>query len=1100
MSEVDAVSVLQRPLVRFRPLAQVRPRRLLNVAARQISLARAARRRNAPLARPGPQLAPVQRQLGIPSAAAGRSDLDWSTATMTWIGGLTPQLAPVEEAPSLRPAADHQVVRSRQPAEPRSPAPAPRKAMVRAKSPIQPAAEAPHGLSAAPTAAEPTSAAPRPSDWVDTGSERWKSMFPPRPSFMDDVRARQVARKQEATRRGPPPSIPSRLPKTRTWEVKAGMPVAPVDQQADLPPDEDTTEETGRAEPRTDYAAPSDSVTAPERVDRATAGPTPVAAPGLAPIADTLPSRSDSQPPAAIPTRPGPASTARAAIDRQTEETRQPESEGAAARLPPSETPVRPRRSRPDRRTPPVDLAAEPAAAPRQSPPTVHPDTQARETPASTARAAPPPSDAPTHETPSSDLQTAKVPPHAPTHETSSSDVQTAKVPPDAPTDETPSGDRRPGAVRPGAAGAPEEPPAPGAQAKTASLAREESGPGRVLVGSRPAPEQQPVQRVIASPGKPSAQVEPPSTPRKVQVRAAAPESAASRPVSRTSRETTKAPTPARRATTITQREPLATTVPDRVAPPVQVMSPVSARETVRETTTARPVRPIGSLSNVPGIPSAVSRTAEPDRFLKDGTLPPQPLAEESATSPRVTPPSPGVKATTAGSAVSRAAAVPRQPDMSIPVARAIARPAVAARPAQPDISLPAVAAKPAGDKARVPTSARVPLDRGKVSMAAMPDQSVTAPTEDTAEPSAVPPPSGTPHPLPMAGHPAQRPETAREKRSRTARQAQVSLKADAPAEALPARVPTRPVETERVTATVPRGISRLAEAAEPSSSAELEAQPGEAGLESSMRTSPEATHPEAIPQAGPAAQPRFVPIIPTTPARRVLVSHSAPAAAGRVARQPLGPAAPGRPGTVLPERAPSSSRISAGPVTQHTALTGETVTPTRRIDHEAGLTELASEGVEARTGTQHPTPHRPRIGPAGEHPLSRQAESIGVPVPMPLHSARRFSAARSEPDSRPGSMGVPATKTSQPTAPVRSERAAVAPVPRQPSSLGFVQLQESEAAEPASSLVDELERELASTETEQPEQKPDLDQMARDVYEVLKQRLLVEREQRWGY
>ncbi len=54
------------------------------------------------------------------------------------------------------------------------------------------------------------------------GSDLWRRMFPERPSLMETLQGRGTSRRARVAQKSAPPVIPSRLPRTRTWEVKPG--------------------------------------------------------------------------------------------------------------------------------------------------------------------------------------------------------------------------------------------------------------------------------------------------------------------------------------------------------------------------------------------------------------------------------------------------------------------------------------------------------------------------------------------------------------------------------------------------------------------------------------------------------------------------------------------------------------------------------------------------------------------------------------------------------------------------------------------------------------------------------------------------------------
>ncbi|MBN1318100.1 MAG: hypothetical protein JXA42_21640 [Anaerolineales bacterium] len=244
----------------YRPLVKINNRRPFSLVARNLSLVRTVQRQNRLLANPRPRMSLVQPYLDAPmvhmdKATGFRSTASyWSQPRMVWVGSAAVQTFPeAEESGPIQQMASRRA-RPRVTAKPAPvtlPQPiqpgAPVRSVSRITAPIiQPAPEP-----------EPTKKE-LPAGHIDRDDDLWNRMFPPRPSFLDGVRARDAAKRTALEKKTPPPSIPSNLPRTRTWEVKPGkFSQAPSVQKTETSGTPISQRTEAKAESKSPVAAPS---------------------------------------------------------------------------------------------------------------------------------------------------------------------------------------------------------------------------------------------------------------------------------------------------------------------------------------------------------------------------------------------------------------------------------------------------------------------------------------------------------------------------------------------------------------------------------------------------------------------------------------------------------------------------------------------------------------------------------------------------------------------------------------------------------------------------------------------------------------------------
>ena len=255
-----------RPLARpFLLSRQLLSRRPLSLVSRAFSLVNNVRRQHRPMANPRLRLALVQRSPVIPMASSSQSGSSWRQAQMVWLGKAISYEQGVEDLPmpapvrvpspgaATRPAVARRTAEIPAPPAQFSPRARPRVAVQASPQPT-PTVDAPPGVEAPE----------QESGGLVRGSDMWQRLFPERSSFLQGIREKDVARKQERTMKRPPPVIPSKLPRTRTWEItpvelaKPAVPVSPpsaaVDQTIARDPEDASQapepEEDARTSPR----------------------------------------------------------------------------------------------------------------------------------------------------------------------------------------------------------------------------------------------------------------------------------------------------------------------------------------------------------------------------------------------------------------------------------------------------------------------------------------------------------------------------------------------------------------------------------------------------------------------------------------------------------------------------------------------------------------------------------------------------------------------------------------------------------------------------------------------------------------------------------
>ncbi len=260
------------PLIRPRLLSQLLARRPLSLVSRGYSLAGRVKRSYRSLSSYRPRMALVQRTLAISQAPMPRTEGGWRPARMVWFGRPAPIEPTVEQISSLAspavagprtaPAVARRPVAGPAPSPPRPPSARGERPRVAA----QPAAQAVSG----PDQEPPAAPAPESGGGLVRGSDLWRRLFPERPGLMETIRGPDVSRK--AAPRRAPPVIPSRLPRTRTWEVKPGQAVPPVhpSAQREETVSLDAEESAERPEPESDVGAPARAGPDPDSGEAAT--------------------------------------------------------------------------------------------------------------------------------------------------------------------------------------------------------------------------------------------------------------------------------------------------------------------------------------------------------------------------------------------------------------------------------------------------------------------------------------------------------------------------------------------------------------------------------------------------------------------------------------------------------------------------------------------------------------------------------------------------------------------------------------------------------------------------------------------------------------
>jgi hypothetical protein len=315
------------PLVRPRLLSQLAARRTLSLIPRGYSLVGGVQRQHRSLGSYRPRMALVQRMPLVRWAQVSRREAGWRPVRMIWFGRSTPfeptvdQVSPLTPSLASGPGAAPAVARQPIAAPGSLPSRPPAERVQRPRVAAQPASRSAPRPAPIPDRqpAPPAAPAPQRGGGLVRGSDLWQRLFPERPSLRQTIRDTDVSRQAETARRLPPPVIPSRLPRTRTWEVKSGqaVPLAPsaalreetvsldVEEGAETPePESDaSTAARARAEPDSGQAATIPHVQRepaserPGRRTRASRRPRPPAVAETPASAETVGIQRDETPP-----------------------------------------------------------------------------------------------------------------------------------------------------------------------------------------------------------------------------------------------------------------------------------------------------------------------------------------------------------------------------------------------------------------------------------------------------------------------------------------------------------------------------------------------------------------------------------------------------------------------------------------------------------------------------------------------------------------------------------------------------------------------------------------------------------------------------------
>ena len=187
---------------------------------------------------------------------------------------------------------------------------------------------------------------------------------------------------------------------------------------------------------------------------------------------------------------------------------------------------------------------------------------------------------------------------------------------------------------------------------------------------------------------------------------------------------------------------------------------------------------------------------------------------------------------------------------------------------------------------------------------------------------------------------------------------------------------------------------------------------------------------------------------------------------------------------TVLAESAPREQ-----PAAEH---------PLSRIQAPAGVSETERGPRRVRAKSMLPTGSD--LGRSDIHPPLGPRFS-----PMPLPAGSRRSAVDRQPDlTRVAAQPVSEPKEGAPFFESSPDESSLFPLHLPAAPVAAVVVQREEAARsPRASLSQarSTDEQPAGTETETESQaEVNKDQLAREVYEMLKQRMIVEREQFWGF
>ena len=1050
------------PLVQFRPLSRLFGQRPSMLSTRHYSLAGNVQRQYRLLGVFQPRLATVQRQVTATPAHTGRSVADWQPVRIIWGG--QPSLGIPGEAPATTAPLASWATRTAIQPQPTTPPPS-----VDATEPLPPrAGESPRLRVSArrPTSAQPVSRQAEPeeeSNWLGSGLVRgtdlWQRLFPDRPGYEEASKAEQAPPKKEETRRTPPPEIPSRLPRTRTWEISTRQPPAVARKPADTSAASRPTESAEKSTPEeeTEAGAPP-----------ARAGPFP---------------RTESESP-----------------DTLDEEGAYPSDLSSAAGIP-AETGIEAEMTSPGEEAADAAIPSEPAIQPRQALPVSRKAFVSEESEAS-APEEPEPPDLP--------AESARLEEEADV-EPSAAELG---VEPRPVSTEPPTGPRAPA-------------PAPGEQ----SRAVEPTAPQRIQTQQPPS-----VSRQVETPQtKKSARSQPhvPSPP--LPLTEVGEKPAAETPVAK--------------------RE----AVPRRVRadqPPMVSRQPPAPEAS--EPALGPATLPEGQVAPIPDDTEPVVKppdriAAEPLRVQADRAPTPsqQPEAPEVDESPELDAPLVGPPLDAAPPEAEPTAVAPSE-DEDIDIdpgrSREEVMPQESRLPEAPSAEVPGPAETP---------PLKPPVARPRIVAQRATERPIPASDVEPRRVQAVPEPAigrlteapWSEQPEPAEARPQDSPVTAAPSGEEPASEPPTIASS-----VQPARVPVSlPAEAPEVEETGPAEQTRVEASPAP---AATEKQPGVESPEAGVGTASRPVRTEPTPMVSRKPDPSETEAIarteqtlidtPFTPTpiesetaaesptvglesekHRVGVEPTPP-----VSRKPEAPAgptpieAPVKPARVGEEITTKPSRIEPGAETRRVRpLPGLTSTVSRQIDareakelpppeqpmagsraveeQDAGSPALIPEGVPRRVRAAPPSQavmRREEASGAGE--LAESAETmpptlvpgaLSRPAQLPLHTALRPASSRPIVDrerdlarSEPESQTLPRLFQLPPAKP--------APLPLRLPVTPTVQRQEATPPAVQTTLVGSAEREATDPG------RPDVAALAREVYDVIKRRIGVEREQLGGF
>lgn len=1100
------------PLVRPTLLSALTLLRSPMLPSRSYSLAGGVMRQYRTLSIHQPRLALVQRRLAsvAPPSQSRRSAADWQPVRMIWSGLPAPDLGAIPGSiapvPAWSPAAD--LAQSRPVAMRQADAvPEVRPPSAAGSTPVRVSVQRPTVAQSISRQKAANEEAEEDSQWLGSGlvrgSDMWRRLFPEHPGYAEDVLAQKPPAKTAAPRTTAPPVIPDTLPRTRTWEIKPGRPDTPIVARAtDVPP--------ARVGPTESKDKPAVGESEPASDDEVEGGAAPAKAGPLPPAPVPAEGEASELPEEerVYPTGEEPETAA------QEEQVAQPDwvppREETTATAPVADLGREPRRIRPEP-VPTVSRKAEDAepekAEPMPSPPAA--PAPVDEEPVVESLAAP----QPVEETPSAEPPAAAL--EAEPTQPPSAKPPAAPVPVEKTPTATAKAEPRPAVSRKADAPPPrEEAPAQPPPAEP----RAEPRP----VEAAPVIEETPKAEVAAEPQRIRAQ--PPPT---VSLMAEATEIGEPAPLQRAEAQ---APSPAEPVQEAPAARPPGiardTAEPRRVRPepPPSVSRPALPPD-VSETGPAQPP------PEAPAVPSAIEIeerpvVEEPLRAAPD--IRPRRVPVESpptvSRKPETQPPPPEAPAAPTP-AEEKPATVPTTAEMDVVRPRRIRAapaPSVSRRPEAPEtrgpapaeptpIEAPAEPALIAEEPPLQPSLGTTDVKPPRVRAVPVPSVSRQPETPETGEVVAAEP---TPEEEPVEQAPTAEEQIVRPpsvapdivtRRVRTQPAPAVSRQPEAPQVEAPAPVgeeaAAQPpavapeVTLRRVRAEPAPRVSRRPEAPEAEA-------PAPAAEEAEAAAQPAAAAPEVVTPRPVGAEPTQPPPAEPAATSPVVGQAAAPEAAGRalglvprrvraaptptLSRQPEAPeiekeAPPKRMPALSP---PVAAPIAAGPAADVPAA-GVDTTP-RRVRAEP-LSTVARKAKVPTAGDVTPsiTPSAPRTPPT--RPVIHPSR---LPLQTPLRPAasqpivdRQLDLSRAEPEKEtlPPLFRLPPAKP--------------APLPlRLPATPAALQRAEETPSTRESALAETVEVEAAEPE------KPDVTKLAREVYDVLKQRLVVEREQFLGF